>query len=216
MSYYHPTETGPDFTAPVLPVLDPIELDPPVSSRPFDGTIRSAMDIVLAMPVPVGPEAVRDGRRVRLFTGPGREDVHAEGRAVAWSVSPMVLIETDGGERVWWSTTLAEVVDDRESTAPDPTGWVDRHGDVWREGADGLMHTPETRPFPREHVEKKWGPLRPVSEVPAERDPQRLVSVRHDDLEAVLDDYAALARMRGGSPVGTVARLREALLGETR
>ena len=38
--------------------------------------------------------------------------------------------------------------------------WVDRHGDVWRIGNDGLMHTPETRPFPREHVEKKWGPLR--------------------------------------------------------
>ena len=32
--------------------------------------------------------------------------------------------------------------------------WIDRHGDVWRDGDDGLMHTPETRPFPREHVEK--------------------------------------------------------------
>lgn len=38
--------------------------------------------------------------------------------------------------------------------------WIDRDGDVWTLGADGLMHTPETRPFPREHVEKKWGPLR--------------------------------------------------------
>lgn len=46
-----------------------------------------------------------------------------------------------------------------------PQAWVDRHGDVWRLGADGLMHTPETAPFPREHVEKKWGPLRPQSEV---------------------------------------------------
>lgn len=27
---------------------------------------------------------------------------------------------------------------------------------------DGLMHTPETAPFPREHVEHKWGPLVPV------------------------------------------------------
>ena len=40
--------------------------------------------------------------------------------------------------------------------------WTDRHGDVWRLGPDGLMHTPETAPFPREHVEKKWGPLRPT------------------------------------------------------
>lgn len=38
----------------------------------------------------------------------------------------------------------------------------DRHGDIWTLGDDGLMHTPETAPFPREHVEKKWGPLVPV------------------------------------------------------
>ena len=37
---------------------------------------------------------------------------------------------------------------------------TDRHGDPWTPGDDGLMHTPETAPFPREHVEKKWGPLR--------------------------------------------------------
>ena len=42
----------------------------------------------------------------------------------------------------------------------DEQTWVDRQGDVWRMGDDGLMHTPETAPFPREHVEKKWGPLR--------------------------------------------------------
>ena len=42
------------------------------------------------------------------------------------------------------------------------TGWIDRDGDVWHLGADGLMHTPETAPFPREHVERKWGPLRPA------------------------------------------------------
>lgn len=40
--------------------------------------------------------------------------------------------------------------------------WVDRHGDVWRRGDDGLMHTRETRPFPREYVERKWGPLAPA------------------------------------------------------
>jgi hypothetical protein len=37
--------------------------------------------------------------------------------------------------------------------------WRDRHGDVWTLGDDGLMHTRETAPFTREHVEKKWGPL---------------------------------------------------------
>lgn len=44
----------------------------------------------------------------------------------------------------------------------DSLSWVDRQGDVWRRGDDGLMHTPETRPFPREHVARKWGPLRLV------------------------------------------------------
>lgn len=46
--------------------------------------------------------------------------------------------------------------------ATDVVGWLDRHNDIWREGDDGLMHSHETRPFPREHVEKKWGPLRPL------------------------------------------------------
>ena len=41
----------------------------------------------------------------------------------------------------------------------DDFGWVDRHCDIWRFGDDGLMHTPETAPFSRAHVEKKWGPL---------------------------------------------------------
>lgn len=41
--------------------------------------------------------------------------------------------------------------------------WRDRHGDVWKLGADGLLHSRETAPFSREHVEKKWGPLVPLS-----------------------------------------------------
>jgi hypothetical protein len=45
--------------------------------------------------------------------------------------------------------------------AVEPDAWVDRHGDVWRLGNDGLLWTEDTAPFPREHVEKKWGPLRP-------------------------------------------------------
>jgi hypothetical protein len=40
---------------------------------------------------------------------------------------------------------------------------VDKHGDVWTLGDDGLLHTPETAAFPREHVEKKWGPLVPAA-----------------------------------------------------
>ena len=48
--------------------------------------------------------------------------------------------------------------------------WVDRQGDVWRVGEDGLMHTPETAPFPREHVEKKWGPLRLTRVTPPSED----------------------------------------------
>lgn len=43
----------------------------------------------------------------------------------------------------------------------DSLSWIDRQGDVWRLSPDdGLMYTPETRPFSREHVERKWGPLR--------------------------------------------------------
>lgn len=40
--------------------------------------------------------------------------------------------------------------------------WIDEQGDIWVLGVDGLMHTPETAPFPREYVEKKWGPLKPL------------------------------------------------------
>lgn len=40
----------------------------------------------------------------------------------------------------------------------------DRHGDEWKFGSDGLMHSPETAPFKFEYVQKKWGPLRVVSD----------------------------------------------------
>lgn len=43
-----------------------------------------------------------------------------------------------------------------------PRAWRDRQGDIWRLGDDGLLHTPETAPFSREHVERKWGPLEPI------------------------------------------------------
>jgi hypothetical protein len=51
------------------------------------------------------------------------------------------------------------------TTQPDDaTRWIDNQGDIWTIGSDGLMHTPETAPFSREHVEKKWGPLKPVTQ----------------------------------------------------
>lgn len=59
---------------------------------------------------------------------------------------------------------VAATYDDHTSYAP-ATAWTDRHGDVWTLGDDGMLHTPETAPFPREHVVKKWGPLVPNREV---------------------------------------------------
>jgi hypothetical protein len=53
---------------------------------------------------------------------------------------------------------LGAMYEDHMADQP-ATGWLDIHGDVWTLGEDGLLHTPETRPFSREHVEKKWGPL---------------------------------------------------------
>lgn len=37
--------------------------------------------------------------------------------------------------------------------------WVDRQGDVWNLGNDGLLHTRETAPLSAAHVNRKWGPL---------------------------------------------------------
>lgn len=38
--------------------------------------------------------------------------------------------------------------------------FTDKHGDVWRLGEDGLMHTSETAPFEFDYVNRKWGPLK--------------------------------------------------------
>lgn len=82
-------------------------------------------------------------------------------------------VDRDGKARV---SVLAQAILDAGWKAPavsdgegatSEAGWVDRHGDVWHEGDDGLMHSFETAPFPRERVEKKWGPLRPASPVVA-------------------------------------------------
>jgi hypothetical protein len=74
--------------------------------------------------------------------------------------------------------------------------WADRHGDVWTVGTDGLMHTPETAPFPRDYVERKWGPLRQVGE-------ERLVH-NHPPYEpvcneALIDGVLLGACMRGNA-----------------
>jgi protein gp37 len=52
----------------------------------------------------------------------------------------------------------------------DDSLWIDKQGDVWTPGVDGLMHTPETAPFSREHVERKWGPLKPLRKHAAGRE----------------------------------------------
>lgn len=59
---------------------------------------------------------------------------------------------SEAGEAVVPSPSEAGKADEREA-------WIDRHGDIWTVGAGGLLHTPETRPFSREYIEKKWGPL---------------------------------------------------------
>lgn len=40
--------------------------------------------------------------------------------------------------------------------------WRDKQGDIWTLSPEGILETPETAPFPYEHVEKKWGPLVPL------------------------------------------------------
>lgn len=58
---------------------------------------------------------------------------------------------------------------DHTGEAP-ATSWTDRHGDVWTLGEDGMLHTPETAPFSREHVAKKWGPLVPNRTIRSEEE----------------------------------------------
>lgn len=60
-----------------------------------------------------------------------------------------------------------------ERPVPTTAVWRDRHGDEWVEDAGSLMHSFETAPFPREYVEKKWGPLVPVVTQPAPSLPTR-------------------------------------------
>lgn len=98
-----------------------------------------------------------------------------------------------------------------------PAAWIDKHGDVWVPGDDGLLHTPETAPFPAEYVERKWGPLEPV---PAPQDTAAFTSwlAAHDDevRRQTLTDAAAAAAdaFSGGSDFARDVRTaaREAIL----
>ena len=75
-------------------------------------------------------------------------------------------------------------------------GWIDRHGDVWTEGDDGLMHTPETAPFSREHVERKWGPLTPEPSEEAETKERE----REGESESVSPDHIAPSKLAPAEP----------------
>jgi hypothetical protein len=46
------------------------------------------------------------GQRLLLQWGTGED--RAEGKMIAHSLAPMVLIETDTGERIWWRQDMAE------------------------------------------------------------------------------------------------------------
>jgi len=52
------------------------------------------------------PEVI--GKHVRLKIGQGVE--YAEGRVVAYSLEPMLMIETPRGQ-IWWNASLAELGD---------------------------------------------------------------------------------------------------------
>lgn len=100
---------------------------------------------------------------VRCHRPPGHDGLHEAATRAPVSLLPHEERSRAGEpalrESVWLS--WAQEVPPRAGGEQ----WLDRHGDVWTLGADGLLHTPETRPFHREHVERKWGPLRPAEEV---------------------------------------------------
>lgn len=86
----------------------------------------------------------------------------------------------------------------------EPCSWRDRQGDVWRLGVDGLLHTPETRPFPREYVEKKWGPLQQVQAMLDGGPVQRMIreQVRRND--AVIEEACWVMLRQTGTQYGVL------------
>ena len=56
-------------------------------------------------------DAVRHQRRASARWGYPHDlsDVRAEGKVIGYSANPMVLIETDNGEQIWWAAELTFV-----------------------------------------------------------------------------------------------------------
>lgn len=98
-------------------------------------------------------------------------------------------------------------------------GWIDKHGDVWTLGDDGLLHTPETAPFSREHVEKKWGPLRPVADhtpepvdVGTREALEAACEVMHDAYEAAATEAGWETQERSRKPWADVPEANKATM----
>lgn len=51
-------------------------------------------------------------KRVIAKTGPG--ELVGEGKVVAYSNNPMVLIKTDSWTKFWWSADLCQFVDEKD------------------------------------------------------------------------------------------------------
>lgn len=87
--------------------------------------------------------------------------------------------------------------------------WIDQQGDTWTLGDDGLLHTPDTAPFPHDHVEKKWGPLTPARSLPASRarvrDPGRWRVAEAGTVAHSTEHAGALCGAQDAGPWRTVA-----------
>lgn len=55
---------------------------------------------------------LRDGQRVRAITG--TQATYHTGKVVAYCEHPMVLIEDEKGEKVWWRMDMCLPVSDNE------------------------------------------------------------------------------------------------------
>lgn len=70
-------------------------------------------------------------RKVRAFYGTDHSETRIEGKVVAYSGSPMVLIEAEDGTKEWWGVELVEVLEDEFTIRWDIRDWPprrDAHG----------------------------------------------------------------------------------------
>jgi hypothetical protein len=109
-------------------------------------------------------DAVLDSARV------GTADTQPERAGVGGAYVPDLSADfAPGGD---WHNALP-TAGGKVDAAPEVTSWIDRMGDVWTFDEDGIGHSPETAPFSRKYVERKWGPLRPdPSTTPADTAPE--------------------------------------------